>query len=90
VGVQNFPTVGLIDGNFRQNLEETGMGYDCEVELIKEAKKLGMLTTPYVFNVEEAKKMAEAGADIIVGRPYYYCASISSFTPLHSTHGVDD
>ncbi|PWN54407.1 hypothetical protein IE53DRAFT_407980 [Violaceomyces palustris] len=66
VGIQNFPTVGLIDGNFRANLEETGMGYYNEVELIRQAKKLGMLTTPYCFNPNEAKMMAEAGADIIV------------------------
>jgi predicted TIM-barrel enzyme len=65
-GVQNFPTVGLIDGTFRQNLEETGMGYDAEVDMIKEARELDLLTTPYVFNVEEAKKMASAGADILV------------------------
>ena len=65
-GVQNFPTVGLIDGVFRQNLEETGMGYDLEVEMIAKAHKLDMLTTPYVFNVEDAEKMAEAGADILV------------------------
>lgn len=65
-GVQNFPTVGLIDGMFRQNLEETGMSYDAEVEVIREARRLDLLTTPYVFNVEEAKKMAEAGADILV------------------------
>jgi predicted TIM-barrel enzyme len=65
-GVQNFPTVGLIDGQFRQNLEETGMGYDLEVELIRKARKLDLLTTPYVFNVEEARKMTEAGADIVV------------------------
>ncbi|MFC6315776.1 phosphoenolpyruvate hydrolase family protein [Lapidilactobacillus achengensis] len=65
-GVQNFPTVGLIDGVFRQNLEETGMGYDLEVEMIREAHELGMLTTPYVFDPEQATKMAEAGADILV------------------------
>lgn len=65
-GVQNFPTVGLIDGVFRQNLEETGMGYDLEVEMIKKAHELKLLTTPYVFNVEEAKKMAAAGADVLV------------------------
>ncbi len=65
-GVQNFPTVGLIDGVFRQNLEETGMGYDLEVEMIAKAHKLDMLTTPYVFDVEDAEKMAEAGADILV------------------------
>ena len=65
-GVQNFPTVGLIDGVFRQNLEETGMGYDLEVEMIKQAHELDMLTTPYVFDAEQATKMAEAGADILV------------------------
>lgn len=65
-GIQNFPTVGLIDGQFRQNLEETGMGYDVEVELIRQARQLDMLTTPYVFNSKEAKEMAMAGADIIV------------------------
>jgi predicted TIM-barrel enzyme len=65
-GIQNFPTVGLIDGTFRQNLEETGMSYDAEVDVIRKARTLDLLTTPYVFNVEEAKKMADAGADIIV------------------------
>ncbi|KAJ5623663.1 hypothetical protein N7490_012268 [Penicillium lividum] len=65
-GVQNFPTVGLIDGQFRANLEETGMGYDKEVEMIEHAAKLGLLTTPYVFNVQEAEAMTNAGADILV------------------------
>mgnify|MGYP001449024866 CR=1 FL=1 len=65
-GVQNFPTVGLIDGVFRQNLEETGMGYDLEVEMIRKAHEVYMLTTPYVFDEEQAKKMAEAGADLLV------------------------
>lgn len=65
-GVQNFPTVGLIDGVFRQNLEETGMGYGLEVEMIRKAHELDMLTCPYVFNPEQAKAMAEAGADILV------------------------
>ena len=65
-GVQNFPTVGLIDGVFRQNLEETGMGYDLEVEMIRKAHELDMLTTPYVFNPEQAAAMAKAGADILV------------------------
>lgn len=65
-GVQNFPTVGLIDGVFRQNLEETGMGYDLEVEMIKKAHELDLLTTPYVFNEEQAAAMAKAGADILV------------------------
>ncbi len=65
-GVQNFPTVGLCDGMFRKNLEETGMGYDLEVEMIREAHELELFTTPYAFNAEEAKKMAEAGADVVV------------------------
>lgn len=65
-GVQNFPTVGLIDGVFRQNLEETGMGYDLEVEMIRKAHELDMLTTPYVFDADQARKMAKAGADILV------------------------
>ncbi|CAL9137511.1 unnamed protein product [Musa acuminata var. zebrina] len=65
-GVQNFPTVGLFDGNFRQNLEETGMGYGLEVEMIHKAHELGLLTTPYVFNEDEAIAMTKAGASIIV------------------------
>jgi predicted TIM-barrel enzyme len=65
-GVQNFPTVGLIDGTFRANLEETGMGYGLEVEMIRQARALDLLTTPYVFSEAEARTMAAAGADIIV------------------------
>lgn len=67
-GVQNFPTVGLIDedSQFRQNLEETGMGYDKEVEMIREAADRDMLTCPYVFSEEQARQMAEAGADVVV------------------------
>jgi len=65
-GVQNFPTVGLIDGVFRQNLEETGMGYGLEVDMIAKAHKLDLLTAPYVFDAEQAKAMAKAGADILV------------------------
>jgi predicted TIM-barrel enzyme len=65
-GVQNFPTVGLFDGVFRQNLEETGMGYGLEVEMIRTARALDLLTAPYVFNEEEARHMAEAGADVLV------------------------
>jgi predicted TIM-barrel enzyme len=65
-GVQNFPTVGLIDGVFRKNLEETGMGYGLEVEMIRKANQLDLLTTPYVFSEGEAEAMAKAGADIIV------------------------
>ena len=65
-GVQNFPTVGIIDGVFRKNLEETGMGYALEIEMIRAARALDLLTTPYVFNAVEATAMAEAGADIVV------------------------
>lgn len=65
-GIQNFPTVGLIDGVFRQNLEETGMSYALEVDLIRKAHELDLLTTPYVFNAEDAVAMTKAGADIIV------------------------
>ncbi|MFE5327577.1 phosphoenolpyruvate hydrolase family protein [Embleya sp. NPDC056575] len=65
-GVQNFPTVGLFDGVFRQNLEETGMGYDLEVEMIRLAAERGLLTAPYVFDPEQARAMAAAGADVLV------------------------
>jgi predicted TIM-barrel enzyme len=65
-GVQNFPTVGLIDGNFRANLEETGMSYSLEIDLIRLARQKDLLTTPYVFNADEAAAMATAGADVIV------------------------
>ncbi|QNI35629.1 phosphoenolpyruvate hydrolase family protein [Edaphobacter sp. 4G125] len=65
-GVQNFPTVGLIDGNFRQNLEETGMGFELEVEMIAAAHELDLLTSPYVFDEEQARLMVSAGADIVV------------------------
>ena len=65
-GVQNFPTVGLIDGLFRQNLEETGMGFGLEIDMIRLAHEMNLLTTPYCFNADDAKAMAEAGADIIV------------------------
>jgi predicted TIM-barrel enzyme len=65
-GIQNFPTVGLIDGLFRQNLEETGMGFGLEIEMIRLARQMNLLTTPYCFNANEAKAMAEAGADIVV------------------------
>lgn len=80
VGVQNFPTVGLIDVDslYRRNLEETGMGYDTEVDMIREAVQLGLLTTPYAFNVDEARRMAEVGADVVVGAsvsPLLHCAS---------------
>lgn len=65
-GVQNFPTVGLIDGLFRANLEETGMGYGLEVEMIRQAAELDLVTTPYAFTPAEAEQMAGAGADILV------------------------
>ena len=65
-GVQNFPTVGLFDGVMRSNLEETGMSYHLEVEMVRQARELEMLTCPYVFNPEEARMMAEAGADVLV------------------------
>ena len=65
-GVQNFPTVGLIDGTFRQNLEETGMGFGLEVDMIHAASEMGLLTTPYSFNPDEAAALARAGADILI------------------------
>jgi predicted TIM-barrel enzyme len=65
-GIQNFPTVGLIDGTFRQNLEETGMSYQAEVECVAAARAMDLLTTPYVFNAEESRRMTQAGADIVV------------------------
>jgi predicted TIM-barrel enzyme len=65
-GVQNFPTVGLIDGIFRANLEETGMGYGLEVEMIRLAAARGLLTAPYVFDVDDARAMTEAGAEVLV------------------------
>ena len=65
-GIQNFPTVGLIDGTFRENLEETGIGFEIEVDCIAAANELDMLTTPYAFTPEQAKQLTAAGADIIV------------------------
>jgi len=65
-GIQNFPTVGLIDGTFRANLEETGMSYELEVECIAAAREMDLLTTPYAFNPDEARRMTQAGADVIV------------------------
>src|SRR5437588_11448128 len=65
-GVQNFPPVGLIDGTMRQGLEETGMGFDLEVDMIREARELGLLTCPYVFTEDEARAMARAGADVLI------------------------
>ena len=65
-GVQNFPTVGLCDGQFRQNLEETGMGFGLEVDMIRAAHEAGLLCTPYVFDADQARAMATAGADVVV------------------------
>lgn len=65
-GVQNFPTVGLYDGTFRTGLEETGMGFGLEVDMVRQAREMDLLTTPYAFNTEEAGAMAEAGADILI------------------------
>src|SRR5205823_14256720 len=65
-GVQNFPTVGLIDGSMRQGLEETEMGYGLEIDMIRQARQLGLLTCPYVFNPDEAVAMAQAGADVLI------------------------
>src|SRR6516164_9630409 len=65
-GVQNFPTVGLIDGLYRQNLEETGMGFGLEVDMIRQAHELGLLTCPYVFTEDEALALAHAGADVLI------------------------
>ncbi|EAA35544.1 hypothetical protein GE21DRAFT_1841 [Neurospora crassa] len=90
-GVQNFPTVGLIDGEFRAALEETGMGYDLEVEMIALARSMDLLTTPYVFNVEEAKKMASAGADILVAHMGLTTGgSIGKGEKSHGTKSLDD
>ncbi|MCA0753524.1 phosphoenolpyruvate hydrolase family protein [Paenibacillus sp. N4] len=89
-GVQNFPTVGLCDGIFRQNLEETGMGYDLEVEMIGKAHELGLLTTPYVFNEDEARKMAAAGADVLVAHVGLTTkGSIGASTALTLDEAVD-
>lgn len=89
-GVQNFPTVGLCDGIFRQNLEETGMGYDLEVEMIRKAHELDLLTTPYVFNEEDAIKMTEAGADVLVAHVGLTTkGSIGAVTALTLDEAVD-
>jgi predicted TIM-barrel enzyme len=86
-GVQNFPTVGLYEGRLRQNMEETGLGYDREVEMIRIACELDLLTTPYVFNVQEARAMAEAGADIIVA---HVGTTLSGLTGAQSTMTLDE
>ncbi len=86
-GVQNFPTIGLIDGVFRQNLEETGMSYRVEVEMIREATKLDLLTTPYVFSAEEAVMMTQAGADIVV---CHMGLTTSGSIGAHTTKTLED
>jgi len=86
-GVQNFPTVGLIDGMFRANLEETGMSYQQEVEMIAAARQMDLLTTPYVFNVQEAEQMTKAGADIIVA---HMGLTTSGTIGAKSTKTLDD
>lgn len=86
-GIQNFPTVGLYDGIIRTNLEETGMGYQLEVDCVKAAHDLDLLTTPYVFNIEEAIAMTNAGADIIVA---HMGATTSGSIGVKSTKSMDD
>lgn len=86
-GVQNFPTVGLYEGRLRQNMEETGMGYYREVEMIRTASEMNLLTTPYVFNEEEARAMAEAGADIIVA---HVGTTLKGYIGAKSTMSMDD
>jgi len=86
-GVQNFPTVGLIDGVFRANLEETGMGYDNEVRLIRLAREKDLLTTPYVFDVDQAEQMAAAGADVIVA---HMGLTTKGTIGAHTARSLDD
>ncbi len=86
-GIQNFPTVGLIDGQFRANLEETGMGYDHEVRLVRLARERDLLTTPYVFDAEQARQMAEAGADILVA---HMGLTTKGSIGAHTARSMDD
>jgi predicted TIM-barrel enzyme len=86
-GVQNFQTVGLFDGHFRQVIEETGMSYDLEVEMIDKAHQLEMLTCPYVFNEEEAVKMTQAGADVLV--PHLH-ATVKGSSGVQSALSLDE
>ena len=86
-GVQNFPTVGLIDGRFRDNLEETGMGYDNEVRLVRLAREMDLLTTPYVFDVEQTKQMVDAGADVVVA---HMGLTTKGTIGAHSARNLDD
>ena len=85
-GVQNFPTVGLFEGRIRANMEETGMGYDREVEMIRIAGELDLLTTPYVFTPDEARAMAKAGADIVVA---HVGTTLSGTIGAHSVMSLD-
>lgn len=85
-GVQNFPTVGVIDGNFRRTLEETGMSYDLEVDMIRKAHDRDLLTTPYVFSADEAVKMAKAGADIIVA---HFGTTVGGTIGVDSTNTIN-
>jgi predicted TIM-barrel enzyme len=86
-GIQNFPTVGLIDGTFRANLEETGMGYGLEVDLVRKARALDLLTTPYVFNEDDARAMTEAGADIVVA---HMGLTVGGAIGAETAAGLDD
>ena len=86
-GVQNFPTVGLCDGIFRANLEETGMGYDLEVDMIRLARKMDLFTTPYSFNTTEAEQMADAGADLVVA---HMGLTTKGSIGAHSAKTLDD
>jgi predicted TIM-barrel enzyme len=86
-GVQNFPTVGLFEGRIRANMEETGMGYDKEVEMIRLAGELDLITTPYVFNADEARAMAAAKADIIVA---HVGTTLSGTIGAHSVMSLDE
>jgi predicted TIM-barrel enzyme len=86
-GVQNFPTVGLIDGTFRANLEETGMGYDIEVELIRLAREKNLLTTPYVFDEQQSRAMVAAGADVVVA---HMGLTTKGTIGAHTARSLDD
>ncbi|WP_424768168.1 phosphoenolpyruvate hydrolase family protein [Paenibacillus sp. sgz302251] len=86
-GVQNFPTVGLYEGRLRHNMEETGMGYDREVEMIRLANEMDLLTTPYVFTEDESRAMAEAGADIIVA---HVGTTLKGYIGAKSTMSMDE
>jgi predicted TIM-barrel enzyme len=86
-GIQNFPTVGLIDGQFRANLEETGMGYDNEIRLVRLAREKNLLTTPYVFNADESREMVAAGADVVVA---HMGLTTTGTIGAHTARSLDD